>query len=104
MGGVDSPESKQCKLGDCADHDDRDHELPAQGQLQPFQARTEDEQMLLMRITQEFVNRVKEGYKMDTELSKLLRDNKYERHADGLHWTKQGQMVIPDYGALRVEY
>jgi hypothetical protein len=100
-GGVDSPESNQSKLGDCADNDDSDHELPAQGQ--PLPARAEDEQMVQMRIAQEFVNRGKEEYKKDTELSTLLRDNKYERHADGLHWTKQGQLVIPDYGDLRVE-
>jgi hypothetical protein len=101
-GGGDSPESNQSKLGDCADNDDIDYELPAQGQ--PLPARAEDEQMVQMRIEQEFVNRVKEGYKKDTELSTLLRDNKYERQADGLHWTKQGQLVIPDYGDLRVEY
>jgi hypothetical protein len=100
-GGGDSPESNKSKLGDCADNDNIDHELPAQGQ--PLPARAEDEQMVQMRIEQEFVNRVKEGYKKDTELSTLLRDNKYERHADGLHWSKQGQLVIPDYGDLRVE-
>jgi hypothetical protein len=60
--------------------------------------------MAYHRIEKGFIDRVKQGYKIDTVLSqKCQKENAYKRDQDGFHWTSVEQLVIPDDDGLREE-
>jgi hypothetical protein len=98
-GGGDSPEIRK-KLRSEGSTDKFD--LPEQGQ--PLPARKEDVQQALDIIEKDFIRRVKSGYRHDSDLSKEFRDaSKYRRDKDGLYWTADQQLVIPNHDGLREE-